>query len=766
MTKKSISIRMILILLFLILTFSTVGMISYIIFSNWLSSASNTFIEMASDFNGDILEEVDEFIKDPMHINDINHHVIENEIIDLSEVSAREAFFVNVIKTSNPNIYSFSYGQENGDYYGARRNQNREIEILRNNADSGFNSLYYSVNEDLTAGDLVLAAGQFDPRTREWYKAAKECQGPIFSQIYKHFIMDDLTVSAAYPIYNATGELEGVMGTHLILTDINDFLKEIATEKEATAIIIEKESGNLVANSFDHVNFITLEDGNVQRTSIGEIDNSAILKAYENYRSTGETFSRIKTDNGQITVKLSEYNQEGLSWLVITAIPESIVTAGIYRSIQLTMGLTLLALIISGLIFFKLANMAFKSVSSLIETTEKFSNGDLTIRAVITRDDEIGQISVAFNSMADTIYNLVHRLEAKVSERTRELEESNDALEYLSYHDKLTGLYNRFYFENIMKSFDTEKHLPLGLVFGDVNGLKLTNDIFGHVAGDALLSKVSEILNKVFRKEDIIARVGGDEFAILLKNTHPDEVHMLMARVKTEFSNEHILALKGSISMGCDTKTGPGKSISDVLKNAEDAMYRDKTLNRKSINSGFIESIIATLHNGNPREVRHSQNVSELSQRIGRAMDLSEAEIKRLKEAGFLHDIGKVVLDNEVLSQKRVLTEEERKLKHEHAVVGYRVLNMFDETLDLAESVFAHHERWDGSGYPKGLKGEEIPELARIIALAESYDAMTNPSVEALRTSEEAIRKIKNMSGIRFDPDIVNVFVKMMKETK
>jgi len=288
---------------------------------------------------------------------------------------------------------------------------------------------------------------------------------------------------------------------------------------------------------------------------------------------------------------------------------------------------------------------------------------------------------------------------------------------------------------------------------------------FGQTAGDTLLKTISQIFKKVFRKEDIIARVGGDEFAILLININKDQAQALIKQVKTAFSKESIIALKGSLSMGCDTKTIGSTDILDVLKNAEDFMCREKTINRKGSNSGFIQSIIEALHIRSPREEVHSKNVSVLSEAIGRHMDLSESKIRRLKEAGFLHDIGKIALDNAVFNHNKVLSEEEGKMVKEHAVIGYRVLNMFDETLDIAEIVFAHHERWDGLGYPKGLKGEEIPLLAWIIALAESYDTMIDPCIEPQRTREEAIGEMKLQSGKKFDPIIVKAFIKLMEKS-
>lgn len=345
-----------------------------------------------------------------------------------------------------------------------------------------------------------------------------------------------------------------------------------------------------------------------------------------------------------------------------------------------------------------------------------------------------------------------------------ERKKADKEIKYLSYHDGLTGLYNRIFFEEELRRLDTEKNLPISIIMGDVNGLKLTNDIFGHAEGDRLLKKIAEIFIKVCRADDIIARVGGDEFVILLPNTEADQAGKMMIEIKAEFAKEQIAAIRGSIAMGSDTKLSKDQDMIIIMKNAEDNMYLEKTLNRKKINANQIKTIIDTLHGNSPRELIHSKNVSVISQTIGRAMNLTVEEIKRLKDASFLHDIGKIVLNNRLINNNDDLTENDRKEIEQHPVVGYRILHSFDDTLDLAGSVLSHHERWDGSGYPKGLKGEEIPKLARIIAVAESYDTMTNDMNNSAMSKEEAIGEIKKQSGLHFDPEIVNVFVKIIMD--
>lgn len=345
-----------------------------------------------------------------------------------------------------------------------------------------------------------------------------------------------------------------------------------------------------------------------------------------------------------------------------------------------------------------------------------------------------------------------------------EKKEQRSKIDYLSVHDSLTGLYNRIFFEEELKRLDTGRNLPITLIVGDMNGLKLTNDIFGHAAGDLLLNKAARVLKMNCRADDIIARIGGDEFTILLPRTDAEEASKIISRIKSQLEQESVKAIKGSISMGCDTKTGMYQDITRTLENAEARMYAEKTLDHINAKSGTIKTIIGSLHKASAKEGLHSENVSRINESLGKYMVLPEAEVKKLKESGYLHDIGKIILDEALIGKTGELTEDEKKKLRQHPLVGYRILNSFAETLDIAEIVLAHHEKWDGSGYPRGLKGEEIPLLSRILAVSESYDDMTNRLNHNSPGKEEALNEIRKMAGTRFDPKIVQMFSECLRK--
>lgn len=346
-----------------------------------------------------------------------------------------------------------------------------------------------------------------------------------------------------------------------------------------------------------------------------------------------------------------------------------------------------------------------------------------------------------------------------------EKKEQSQEIEYLSFHDPLTGLYNRRYFEEAMLCLDTKANLPVSIIMGDVNGLKLTNDVFGHTFGDMLLKKVSEVLQKAIRPDDIVARFGGDEFVLLLPKTGVEEAEELIKNVKALFELEQVKAIKGSISMGLDTKEEESDDLLHVLENAEERMYLEKALERKFARSSAINEIVQTLHENYPVEKMHALRVSALCYAFGRTQKLTDVELRKLRDAGFLHDIGKIVLESRILDHTKVLSGKEWGSVKRHPIIGFRILNAFDGTLDLAEPVLTHHERWDGTGYPKGLKGGEIPLIARMIALAESYDKIVSSSDKPMPEAHAAaIESIRRNAGTQFDPAMARAFLRFLEK--
>ncbi|MEI8200250.1 MAG: HD domain-containing phosphohydrolase [Eubacteriales bacterium] len=331
---------------------------------------------------------------------------------------------------------------------------------------------------------------------------------------------------------------------------------------------------------------------------------------------------------------------------------------------------------------------------------------------------------------------------------------------YLSYHDQLTGLYNRRFYEEEMLRLDTDRDLPLSIAMGDVNGLKLINDSFGHMAGDELLKMTAEILKEGCRADDIIARLGGDEFVIILPKTDSIETQRVIERIQKLTQKVKVNDIGLSISFGYETKTKKEQKILDIFKLAEDHMYHNKLKESSTLRSRIIDVIVNILYEKNKREMQHSKNVSEISSAIAAEMNLDIAALNQIKLAGLMHDIGKIGLSEEVLNGLHAPSTEDWKQIRKHPEIGYRILSSSDEFADIAISVLDHHERWDGKGYPKGLKGESIPLAARIIAVAEAFDAMTgSETYKSVMGTQEAEAEIRKGSGKQFDPEIASIML-------
>jgi diguanylate cyclase (GGDEF)-like protein/PAS domain S-box-containing protein len=334
---------------------------------------------------------------------------------------------------------------------------------------------------------------------------------------------------------------------------------------------------------------------------------------------------------------------------------------------------------------------------------------------------------------------------------------------YLSYHDSLTGLYNRRYYEAELRRLDTKRNLPITLVMIDANGLKLVNDAFGHQTGDKLLQRIAIILKKQCRSDEIVARIGGDEFILLLPGTEKAGGQRVVDRINKAVESKTNKREMLSISIGIATKDDVAKDMREIFKEAEDDMYRHKLSDSASMRSKTINLILESLYEKNNREMHHSKRVSELCGMIASALLLNNDSINLIKIAGLMHDIGKIGIPDSILNKNGSLNAEEWDEVKRHSEVGYRILSSVTEFSEISEYVLSHHERWDGTGYPQGLKGEEIPFMSRIIALADAYDAMTSDrSYRKGLSEQEATTEIMNYSGKQFDPKIAMAFIEQL----
>ena len=340
--------------------------------------------------------------------------------------------------------------------------------------------------------------------------------------------------------------------------------------------------------------------------------------------------------------------------------------------------------------------------------------------------------------------------------------EAEQKLQYMADHDMLTDLYNRHYFDQKLREIDNPENLPLTYIVGDINGIKLVNDSFGYGTGDEIIRSVADAFQQWAPDENVF-RIGGNEFAVLMAGKGSEAAEEWIINFKSKISKIRLGALDVSVSFGSGTKYQPEDSMAEVIKRAEDAMYSRKTYESPGVRGKTIEAIVTTLHEKNKREEEHSRRVSELCEKIGRAMELPEDDVKQLRMVGLLHDIGKIGIPETVLNKEGSLAPEERLEIQKHPEIGYRILSTVNSLSELAEYVLAHHERLDGMGYPKGLTGDEIPLKACIIGVADAYDAMISyRTYRKSLTREEAFEELLRCSGTQFHPECVRALIEQV----
>lgn len=340
-----------------------------------------------------------------------------------------------------------------------------------------------------------------------------------------------------------------------------------------------------------------------------------------------------------------------------------------------------------------------------------------------------------------------------------------EELKYLNYYDKLTGIFNRGYYEFILDKVDKSGRLPISIIMGDLNGLKVANDTFGYEEGDKLLKEAAEVLKKVCGSDGVVSRYGGDEFIIILEGITKEEADKICFEVKNECKGRKVGAIYLNIALGYSTKTSNSENISDIVKEAEEMMYRNKLLEDRSGRKSIISSLSQVLLEKSNETEEHVDRIYNLCVKISYALSLNTNEINELYLLAKLHDIGKIGIDDKILNKPGKLNEEEWEVMKTHCEIGYRIASSTPDLRHIAYGILTHHERYDGTGYPKGLKGEEIPLLSRVISIVDAFDVMTHdrPYKQAI-TVGEAIKELRECAGTQFDPNLVEICIQAFQD--
>lgn len=361
-----------------------------------------------------------------------------------------------------------------------------------------------------------------------------------------------------------------------------------------------------------------------------------------------------------------------------------------------------------------------------------------------------GETEVSFNAFEVTRY------------KNQEAELFN-----ISMHDSMTGLYNRAYFDEEMRRLNNERHYPISFVLFDVDGLKLINDILGHDKGDELLKKAAEIIKKPFRKSDVVARVGGDEFAVILPSTGDSTVQNIAKRLRNtvETYNLDNEGMPLSLSIGYATGEEPSIKLEDIFKKADSEMYDDKYKRAEVVKKEIFDSLLNLLAQKDFQNESQVKKLQRMVLLLGQAVGIPRHELKNILLLARVYDIGKINVDDEIIFKNGGLSPAEWEKMKKHPEIGYRIARNLPQTTDIAEYILQHHEWWNGSGYPQGLKGEDIHLYSRILSVVDAYEAMRNPRpFRPPLSHEEALSELKKHKGIQFDPRIVDIFATLVEE--
>lgn len=338
-------------------------------------------------------------------------------------------------------------------------------------------------------------------------------------------------------------------------------------------------------------------------------------------------------------------------------------------------------------------------------------------------------------------------------------------LEKSLLYDPLTGLYNKQSYLQQVPQWDNKRYWPVAVAVCNINGLKLLNNQYGTEYGDAVMKQLAYFVTMHAGEDAYVAKLeGGDILAVLEETTHNEAVE-ICEDIKKDLEGFYGRDVLIHLEYGVAVKEDAVTTMEQILGEAKSSMQNKKMLRDNSMSSSLVDSLKQTLSESDYETEEHVERTREMSSRLGKALNLSDTDIGKLELLAIMHDIGKVAIPHQVLLKKGKLSDEEFEIMKQHTIKGYRIANASPELSGIADCILSHHEKWDGTGYPNKLKGEDIPLLARIISAVDSHDVMVHdrPYHRAM-PEEDAIKELRRCAGTQFDPNIIEVFTRLLEE--
>ncbi len=374
--------------------------------------------------------------------------------------------------------------------------------------------------------------------------------------------------------------------------------------------------------------------------------------------------------------------------------------------------------------------------------------------------NKIYQYMSTFVKIQDLIKEIVDK-NKKLQTQNQSLKKAFNKIEHLIIHDGLTNLYNRYYLDKYIAEKTISLELPFSVIMMDMNNMKMVNDTYGHSRGDEIIIKAANYLTKFTKDDNTLIRWSGDEFVLILPKTDSNKSQEYVSEIMQRNFELSDFSVSLNLSAGTCTVEKDELSMAEIIKIAEDRMYRNKFVNAKSYRSSVIESLKKILFEKDFETEKHTKRVAEITMEMAKGMNMSIAEKDEIYLLATLHDIGKIAIPESILMKPGKLNKEEWELIKKHPEVGNNICKTIPELISIADNILCHHEWWNGEGYPRNLKENEIPILSRILTIADAYDVMTTgrPYKKAI-SREEAKKELSLWAGIQFDPKLVEIFIK------
>jgi len=438
-------------------------------------------------------------------------------------------------------------------------------------------------------------------------------------------------------------------------------------------------------------------------------------------------------------------------------------------TLLILVGFTTIAFLAGSAVMVMLVASVLRPLASLQASVRAIASGNLKARAEVSGPQEVASLARDFNQMVD------ERVQA---EEALKLQAATDGLtglpDHQALHDALTAEVQR-----------SRRHgHSMTVLMMDIDGLKLFNDTYGHQGGDRVLKQVAAALKRELRPHDIVGRYSGDDFMAILPETNRDEAVACANRLLEAVSREHVQPRLGqnlrlALSMGLAVFPDDSQNKEELIAYADASLLEakqlsggnlviarhepDDTLASRRTPFGVIDALVQAVDRKDRYTRRHSQQNAEFAVALGKSTGLSAGTVNALRVAGILHDVGKIGVPDEILRKPGPLTEEEFAIMREHVVLSNLIVHGVPNLQDVSDAVYAHHERWDGKGYPRGLKGEDIPLTGRIMALVDAYSAMIlDRPYRAALSHDEAIAELRCNAGTQFYPSLVEPFIALI----